>query len=383
MVYCKTNTLKEWNACLGLMNQLEGKQPLQLEKEGKGAWLVYKNEIYWNQSGDLSKYPIMSNATLIKVVKMTKDLIVHNAGEETLHPSLGLNIGRLAFLKEIEGKDLSSWKPSFFSRLCAVLQRCWNWLWYREFKTATEIAQGYARSLLKCHEYSPALQSDVLSCIENPYHEVKSIKEISEESQKILEPLLQGIKNNTDKHFGAWLLTGKSLADTIILVNENKSVNFVGVVILKQTQKNHLKKLEALTQSNAWEHLREHTTHPDSGFDWWMFPTNRSSVAYGPLYQMGVKDIKILKQDPEFLTSYRAGVILVTKAWGWDLELGKDISNDKQKWTNYQVRLGKMVHSLVLFDQKDLLEGLRNFVKTKNVVLEPWIHKLLFSVTSK
>ena len=154
---------------------------------------------------------------------------------------------------------------------------------------------------------------------------------------------------------------------------------FIGIEGLKNKQADHLQKLQALANTNQWQHLREHSTHPDSGFDWWMFPTDRASAGQGDLYKLHQTDVQALKKDPVFIANYRQGVELILLSWGWDASQNKDVSNTKQHWTNYQVRLGKMAHSLSLFQQTDLLASLKQFCHTKNIFpqLEQWIKNYL------
>jgi hypothetical protein len=144
---------------------------------------------------------------------------------------------------------------------------------------------------------------------------------------------------------------------------------------LKEKQSDHLQKLKKL----PWKDLQTHTSHPDSGFDWWMFPIDRASQGYGDEYQVSQADIAALKADPEFMKSYREGVVLVAKSWGWDLETGYDVSNEEQYWTNYQVRLGKMLNSLTLFSQEDLHAALVECIDRAQLrsTLADWIQKYL------
>lgn len=142
---------------------------------------------------------------------------------------------------------------------------------------------------------------------------------------------------------------------------------FVGVEALKQKQYGHLLKLQKLANEGKWQHLQTHTFHPDSGFDWWMFPIDRSSRGQGNLYKLSLRDIENLKKDAEFMANYREGVCLVAKSWGWDLINGIDVTNESQKWTRYGVRLHKMITSLQLFKQTDLLETLQMFMLSKGI----------------
>jgi hypothetical protein len=69
----------------------------------------------------------------------------------------------------------------------------------------------------------------------------------------------------------------------------------------------------------------------------------------------------------------------VAKSWGWDLETGQSVANEVQKWTGYQVRLGKMLDSLRLLGQDDLRRRLSNFLNHERITptVEGWIRELV------
>ncbi len=161
--------------------------------------------------------------------------------------------------------------------------------------------------------------------------------------------------------------------------NISPANGFVGIAAFKQKQRDHLQKLQVLANAGKWEHLREHTSHPDSGFDWWMFPINRPSRGQGWLYTVDANSIALLKKDASFMQNYRKGVILVAKSWGWDLETNHSVKNNVQKWTHYDIRLEKMLQSLQLFGQKDLFDRLHNFIVRDNIKssLDPRIQNIL------
>jgi hypothetical protein len=160
-------------------------------------------------------------------------------------------------------------------------------------------------------------------------------------------------------------------------LNDSSGVSKIRKVKAKQAD--HLAKLEHLSQNGGWRHLQIHTEHHDSGFDWWMFPVDRSSATFGSDYKLNASEIESLKADPEFMTSYRNGVILVAKSWGWDLELNQDVTNKTQKWSGYNVRLGKMLQSLSLFNQSDLSNNLVGMIHAKGIgpSLDLWIQPYL------
>ena len=142
------------------------------------------------------------------------------------------------------------------------------------------------------------------------------------------------------------------------------------VAMIKEKQQNHLAKLKGLALRGQWEHLREHTRHPDSGFDWWMFPIDKDSNTHGPRYKVSAAEVALLRQDPLFMRNYREGVCLVAKAWGWNLETGAKVTNEKQRWVGYQVRLGKMLDSLRLFGQDDLRRLLIQFIRNDAIHID-------------
>jgi hypothetical protein len=160
---------------------------------------------------------------------------------------------------------------------------------------------------------------------------------------------------------------------------KNSPSGFVGIEALKSKLQDHLAKLQTLASNGEWEHLREHTTHPDSGFDWWMFPTDRASAGQGDKYKLSLPDILALKADPAFMANYRKGVQLVLLSWGWDASSDRSVENAHQRWTNYQVRLGKMINSLSLFGEKELLLSVKKFCDEKRITptLELWIRRYL------
>lgn len=168
--------------------------------------------------------------------------------------------------------------------------------------------------------------------------------------------------------------------EQIIVATERENESgFVGHDALKKKMKNHLVKLQKLAEADQWMHLQTHTSHQDSGFDWWMFPVDRPSQGQGTKYMVNQKDVEELLSDDEFVKAYRQGVILVAKSWGFDLENKLDVTSNHQKWVGYQVRLGKMLHSLKLFNQKDLFDNLVYFIEEKNIKsgLEQWIKNII------
>lgn len=66
----------------------------------------------------------------------------------------------------------------------------------------------------------------------------------------------------------------------------------------------------------------------------------------------------------EFIENYRRAVQLVFFAWGWLVHDQTFLADPapNQSWRGNETRLGKMIHSLRLFEQDDLRLSARHFV---------------------
>eukprot|EP01048_Picozoa_sp_COSAG05_P014431 COSAG05_NODE_1635_length_4366_cov_25.922428_4_plen_115_part_00 len=79
-----------------------------------------------------------------------------------------------------------------------------------------------------------------------------------------------------------------------------------------------------------------------------MFPIEDGSQ---PQYNVFAGDVEELNADAEWAERYRESLTLVAAAWGWDLARGAPISEPArgQAWTDWDIRLAKMIRSTWLF----------------------------------
>lgn len=139
----------------------------------------------------------------------------------------------------------------------------------------------------------------------------------------------------------------------------------------------NLNKFIAWVEAGTWEEFGPDKHH----YDWWMVPINRES-SHGFKYAVYQEDIKVLKSDTEWLCDYRLGTILLMRSWGWDVhsKCAYKSPASGQHWRKWDVRLGKLAHSLILFGQWDLLDSLAKFVyylQDKGVTLQKWVYKYI------
>lgn len=122
-----------------------------------------------------------------------------------------------------------------------------------------------------------------------------------------------------------------------------------------------------LAQFEMWAKNQEWSKIHQAHYDWWMFPVDRPSRGHGDRFALSQEEIEVMKKDPDFMRDYRRGVVLVVKAWGWDLEKDQAIVNPQysqgQKWNGYGVRLAKMSDSVRLFGEWGLHTKLKKFFK--------------------
>jgi hypothetical protein len=161
----------------------------------------------------------------------------------------------------------------------------------------------------------------------------------------------------------------------------NRDPSFVGIQGMKDSLRKRnmagdgdLNKFIAWAQAGDWKQFGPSYHH----YDWWMFPIDRSSSGQGLKFTVYQQDIQALKADQEFLKDYRLGAILLIQSWGWDVKNKYNYAHPApgQKWRNWDVRLGKLAHSLILFEQWELYDSLKAYVKQltqNNISLEAWV----------
>lgn len=115
---------------------------------------------------------------------------------------------------------------------------------------------------------------------------------------------------------------------------------------------------KAIEQSNTdWSKLH------DDHFDWYMFPIDDGSrVEYNVSSELHVGR---LKSNVEWFAGYREGISLALSAWGWDTASARRIEPLAQGmgWTDWDVRLSKIIRSLWLFEEATLLNSLQSFAR--------------------
>lgn len=166
-----------------------------------------------------------------------------------------------------------------------------------------------------------------------------------------------------------------------VKTGHNLDPTFVGIEGLKKALRNRpglgegdLNKFKNWAQKADWKQFGPGYNH----YDWWMFPIDRSSQGQGFGYTVYEDDIQELQTDLNWLKDYRLGAILLMQSWGWDVKNKKIYPKlaPGQAWRNWGVRLGKLAHSLILFEQWDLYDSLKDYVKylvKSGVSLEAWI----------
>ncbi|ACP20855.1 hypothetical protein Aasi_1488 [Candidatus Amoebophilus asiaticus 5a2] len=141
----------------------------------------------------------------------------------------------------------------------------------------------------------------------------------------------------------------------------------------KSSGEGDLKKFVSWAETGDWKQFGPSYQH----YDGWMFPIDRISNQ-GLKYTVFKDDIQQLKADLDWLKDYRLGAILLIQSWGWDIKRKKNYTNPTagQRWRKWDVRLGKLANSLILFEQWDLYGSLKsyvNYLMQSGVKLEGWV----------
>jgi hypothetical protein len=118
-----------------------------------------------------------------------------------------------------------------------------------------------------------------------------------------------------------------------------------------------LAKHRQLADSEQWRKI--HNDH----YDWWLFPIDRGSGAYGEKYNIAGKPLKRLKRNRRFLKNVAEAIKINALALGWDVESSQyieDINWDagQDPWVAYPTRIWKMTRSAQVLGLKKEFESL-------------------------
>jgi len=125
----------------------------------------------------------------------------------------------------------------------------------------------------------------------------------------------------------------------------------------KDKQHAQLERWRAAISKGRWAAV--HADH----FDWWMWPLDDGSR---PEFNLRCEaDVRALRNDEDWLAGYREGVAVCLRAWGWDAAQRARIDplEAGMGWTNWDVRLAKMVRSLWLFEEVHLFASTQAFAR--------------------
>jgi hypothetical protein len=125
---------------------------------------------------------------------------------------------------------------------------------------------------------------------------------------------------------------------------------FIGVETLRKRQAKQLGDFEGWAADGSW--LRFHQEH----YDWWSFPVDEESAAYGNLYRLPPVASAELARSDKFLKDLARSAELVALSFGWDLKRKLPVEHpephqayDEGRFGNHGMRLRKMLLSLRMF----------------------------------
>jgi hypothetical protein len=125
---------------------------------------------------------------------------------------------------------------------------------------------------------------------------------------------------------------------------------------MKDVQLEQLQQFRDLAAAGQWEQI--HRQH----FDWYMWPVEDGSQSQ---YNVLAEDVAELLADDDWVDRYHESLALVSAAWGWDVVGARPVEplQPGQGWTDWDIRLAKMIRSLWLFGQAKERESLQTFAR--------------------
>ena len=124
---------------------------------------------------------------------------------------------------------------------------------------------------------------------------------------------------------------------------------------IKSSQSDTLQEFRQFNSEKNYRGIRE------MHFDWWMFPTEDQRKKQFNILE---NDMLKLKSDRQWMENYRESVKLVAKSWGWDTEKRQfSTPNLMPVGDLTDIRLSKMIRSLWLFGEKELMESIQELAR--------------------
>lgn len=135
------------------------------------------------------------------------------------------------------------------------------------------------------------------------------------------------------------------------------SDSYGGDDLIKDEQIAQRTEHERLAASGSWSRI--HSDH----YDWWAYPIDRGSSAYGETFNVAGEPLERLKNDEEFISSLAREIEIQALALGWSLYDGDFLPQldweRGQDWRKaYPTRLWKMTRSAQIFGLEREFESL-------------------------
>ena len=144
---------------------------------------------------------------------------------------------------------------------------------------------------------------------------------------------------------------------------ENKTP-YGGTKKLIKEQRKQTKKFELWARAKNWKKF--HQSH----FDWWTFPIDRGSIAYGYKYTPPQEEIEKLKNNIPYLNSLRRAASLYLQSMAWNMADGDwiddpDFDRGQEPLVNInQARLFKIARSMQIHDLNSEFRSIRRMVES-------------------
>jgi hypothetical protein len=141
-------------------------------------------------------------------------------------------------------------------------------------------------------------------------------------------------------------------------------IDFYGHDKMRAKQQEQLDLFRKWKEEKNWKAL--HNAH----YDWWAFPIDRGSAAYGDGYNVAGKNIDALVSDKKYMDNLVELASIYSEAMGWDIVnrdwlTGLDWDKGQDPWAQaYGARLYKIARSLQIFGLNDQYESFSLMVES-------------------
>lgn len=188
--------------------------------------------------------------------------------------------------------------------------------------------------------------------------EVQASMSVGKKIRKMMDDFIKGRDRRENDEASRAPEPQPTVSPSSPLPKDTRRDSYGGDESIIADQADQLAEHEGMANAGDWNGI--HGGH----YDWWAYPIDRGSAAYGEFYNVAGEPLERLKQNKQFLDNVAAEIKLQAEALGWSLYESKFVDEPDwdggQDWRKaYPTRIWKMTRSAQILGLEEEFESLK------------------------